>query len=150
MSNSSTTNTSQEWSREKIENVFSDRRRGLYRTEDTQDDTLKSWKELHPLDVGITLHRNSGAMNVFNSSELKQQMKHWRKIKVVCQDYNTKELQLKDGTSVWCFVIQPSKQSELEKVGFCPLGIAHGLMVSGYCYFVKSKDICDKVVAYLK
>ena len=150
MSNTSTSNTTQEWSREKIVKVISDRRSGHYITEDTRDDTLRSWKELQQSDVGITLHRNSGAMNVFNSSELKQQMKQWRKVKAVCQDYNTKELKLSDDTPVWCFVIQPSKQSDLEKVGFCPLGLAHGLMVSGYCYFVKSKDICDKVVAYLK
>ena len=136
------------WSDDKIRQVIKDRARGLYNCEDTRDEMMVAWNGKSEKDVAICINMRMGAFNIFTKEELDNQIKNWRKVKCVVRDYNIKELELKDGTKAWCFVMQPPNLAQ--NCNLCPLGMAHGLMVSGYTYFVKNKEVAEYVVSQMK
>lgn len=136
--------SSARWSEAKARSVVEDRQRGLYTTDDTRHEAVVAWKDLASSDLGVFIHMSYGLFNKFNKAELKNMVKEWKKKRCFSEAYNVKELELYDGTKVWCFVIQHNKAQ-----GICPLGLSHGLMVSGFCYFCKDKADCDFVVSKL-
>ena len=135
------------WSKSKINKVLEARQSGVYQTEDTREEALCAWKQLSSTDSGIFLFMKYGMFNMFNQDELTNMIAQWKINRCTCEEYNVKQLELKDGTKVWCFIVQPPN---VDEAPFCPLSLAHGLMVSGFGYFVKRKDICDQVVAALR
>ena len=138
---SSTTTT---WSPEKATEVVQQRQSGLYTTEDTRHEAVVAWKDLAASDRGMFIHMSYGLFNKFNKKELQAMVKEWKKNLCHSEAYNVKALELEDGTPIWCFVIQHKKADSI-----CPLGLAHGLLVSGFCYFCKNKEDCDWVVSKL-
>ena len=132
------------WSDEKCKQVLNGRRMGFYNCEDTREECLVAYQGLEESDRCFTLLHSQGLFTRYNEKELEDNIALWRRLKVNIQEYNIRQLDLADGTKVWCFVVQPPGK-KLEDCNLCPLGMAHGLMVSGYCYFTKDKKVCDWV-----
>ena len=132
------------WTEQKFNQVIAERRAGLYDNKDTQEDCLMAYRSLDDKDRIFGLIRSAGQFAKYNEAEVEDLITFWRKRKVTIQEYNIIELELMDGTKFWCFVVQPPEK-DLKNCSLDPVGIAHGLMVTGYCYFAKNKSICDYI-----
>ena len=135
----------------KAREVLKKRRMGLYTTEETLDEVKVCVKQLYEpgkeADEVFTLIRNQGVFNVYSKKEFLPQVKEWKKMGCRALADNVLEQEV-EGHKVWMFVIQPPK-AKLADMGLCPLALALGVMVSGFTYIARSKELADLVVRYL-
>ena len=123
--------------------ILMNRRKGLYITEETRDETKLSLKQMRDDDVTITLQHHSGMFGMLNLRELLQQMKIWKEIGAKCLPFNHKEVEV-GKQKVWMWIIQPKEMTPVS-----PLALAYGTMVSGYAYISKNKSVGEMVIRYL-
>jgi hypothetical protein len=86
---------------------------------------------------------------MYNLVELAPQIKSWRDLKCVIDDKNIFPITVGD-KSAWLFVVQPPEEDETDPP-FCPLALAHGIMVSGCSYIAWNKtavDICLRLLRW--
>jgi hypothetical protein len=128
--------------------ILADRRRGLYRNEETADENAVCARQMTPTDVCYTLIHRMGVFNVYNNAELLQQMKAWKGVCVI-QDYNLWEREV-GGKTVYVAIIQPKDKAALEDCPICPLAMSMGILVSGFTYIFQKKEDRDFVAHYLR
>jgi len=133
---------SRNWSETKALEIYQKRRTGLYQSEETRHEAVTAWRQLNKSDLGIFIKMNLGLFNMFNKKELKDMIKNWKKSKCFSDASNITEIELEDGTKAWLFVIQHKLYETI-----CPLALAHGVMVSGFCHICKDISTCQYVVA---
>lgn len=92
-------------------------------------------------DRVITYIRRAMVFSVYNNSEFLPQIAEWRRLRCVMRRSNTRELTI-DGKKVYMFIIQPPEGQDCD---FCPLALAHGLMVSGYAYLTPYRSTVELV-----
>jgi len=136
-------------SRKNINQIMTDRRQGIYKTEDTYNEALLSIQQMKdtPTDKVITLIRSMGRFNVYDANEFLTQVKEWKKKQVIMLKCNIFEIDCKVLGKMWLFTVTPP--GDLEGVGFCPLALAFNIMVDGYSYISADRDLIDLAWRYL-
>ena len=129
----------------KIRKMITDRKNGMYQTQETFDEAELSFSQMTSTDVAITLLISDGVFNVLDKKELLYQMRIWKNLRCVSHYYNVKEIQI-CGKKAYMFVIQPQ---DLEKTTMCPLAVAFNTLVNGYTYITPHKEIVELVCHYL-
>ncbi len=125
--------------------IINDRRNGLYNTDDTRNETELAFKQMNTTDLTIFIQHSSGMYGMMNLNELLLQMKVWKHQEVKCLPCNFKEIEI-GNEKAWMWIVQPK---DLENAPISPLGIAYGIMVSGYAYISKKKSVGEMVIRYL-
>ena len=120
---------------------IAERLSGVYIADDVRDETILSLKQMKGDDKVITLIQHAGVFSVYDNSEFLPQIAEWRRMHCVMRKKNTRELTI-DGKKVHMFIIQPP---EGKHCNFCPLAMAHGVMVSGYAYLTPYKSTVELV-----
>jgi hypothetical protein len=133
-------------SKSQVNKIIENRRRGLYHTKDTFDESKLCARQMEPTDVCYTLIRHMGFFNVYNKREFLTQLKEFKAKSVVLRDCNVFETPI-NGKTHYLAVFQPA---DLSDAPMCPLALAHNVMVSGFSYIFQNKSDADLALAYLK
>ena len=99
-------------------------------------------------DIALTYHHQQETITVLNHSELLTQLKVWKQEKNEVRKSNVRQYDL-EGTSVYLFVVQPSDEKKLDRMGICPFSMSLGLMVTGVGYICFTRDTLDLVIRYI-
>jgi len=114
---------------------------GLYIPADVRAESVLALSQMKDGDKVITLIQHAGVFSVYDNSEFLPQIAEWRRLRCVMRKTNTRELTI-DGKKVYMFIIQPPAEKHCN---FCPLAMAHGMMVSGYAYLTPYKSTVELV-----
>ena len=133
---------------EEAEQMIANRKKGLYVSKETRDEAILSVKQLEetPTDKVITLIRKTGQFTAYTTHEWLLQCAEWKKLKVVIYKANIRPIKCGYAGDAWLMTVTPP-----EEVGasFCPLAMAFGIMVDGFSYISKDKELFDLVWAHL-
>ena len=135
---------------EKYRKIYEQRRGGFYHSSDTRDELKVALKDFFGAkdDMFMTLHMTTGIFNVYTQREFLDTLNLWKQTQVKLLDCNYREHD-QDGYEFCSFVVQPKSDELLEKCPICPLGIALGMMVSGYTFITKNKEMFEFCKNYI-
>jgi hypothetical protein len=128
--------------------IYSQRRMGMYMSEDTRSEMELSFKKRKSNDVVFTIIKRTGTMNVFSAKEFLPQIKLWKAMGAVSRYSNIREIKVKNETA-YLFVVQSSLDDEERRDGMCGLSAGYGLMVEGCGYITTDKNILRIVHNYI-
>lgn len=133
---------------EEAEQMIANRKKGLYVSKETRDEAILSVKQLEetPTDKVITLIRKTGSFCAYTTREWLLQCADWKKLKVVIYKANIRPIKCGYAGDAWLMTVTPP-----EEVGasFCALAMAFGIMVDGFSYISKDRDLFDLAWAHL-
>jgi len=134
--------------REEVVTMTDNRKKGLYVNKETLDEAILSVKQLEetPTDKVITLIRKTGSFCVYGSHEWSFVCDDWKEAGVVIYKCNIHPIKCGYAGDAWLMTITPPKQKYLS---LCPLAMAFGIMVDGFSYISKDRDLFDLAWAHL-
>jgi hypothetical protein len=123
------------------------RKKGLYVNKETRDEAILAVKQLEETstDKVITLVRRHGQFCAYSLREWLFQCEDWKKLKAVIYKCNILPIKCGYAGDAWLMTITPKE----EDLSFCPLAMSFGIMVDGFSYISKDRDLFDLAWAHL-
>jgi hypothetical protein len=124
-----------------------------YTTQQNDSEFKQGISEMTSTDVCITYNARVRNYTLLNANEMKAQMIVWKTLKhaLTIYEVNNKTLTF-EGKTFYTMVLLPTScdiEEDGADVNFCRLGMALGMLVSGYTYAFVVESNRDAVFKYL-